>query len=80
MQRKVLGLAAICAVLVVLGALPAWAHHSHNAYEVTMWTTIEGTVTEIHYLLSPFLRIPMGPVASSAHVVASPPFGSLTSM
>jgi hypothetical protein len=51
MQRKVLGLAAICAVLVVLGALPAWAHHSHNAYEVTEWTTIEGTVTEIHYLL-----------------------------
>src|SRR5882672_11484651 len=51
MQRKVLGLAAICAVLVVLGVLPAWAHHSHNAYEVTEWTTIEGTVTEIHYLL-----------------------------
>jgi hypothetical protein len=51
MQRKLMGLAAICAVLVVLAALPAWAHHSHNAYEVTVWTTMEGTVTEIHYLL-----------------------------
>src|SRR5207237_2686157 len=51
MQRKVLVLAAICAVLVVLRALPAWAHHSHNAYEVTEWTAIEGTVTEIQYRL-----------------------------
>mgnify|MGYP003694530683 CR=1 FL=1 len=31
-------------------AVPAWAHHSHNAYEVTKWTEMEGTVTEIHYL------------------------------
>ena len=48
MQPKLLGLAVIGAVLV---ALPAFAHHSHNAYEVTQWTTMEGTVTEIHYLL-----------------------------
>jgi hypothetical protein len=50
MQRKFFGLAALCAVLVTLVALPAAAHHSHNAYEVTKWTTMEGTVTEIHYL------------------------------
>ena len=28
-----------------------WAHHSHNAYEVTKWTEMEGTVTEIHFIL-----------------------------
>ena len=49
MQRTVLGLAA--AVVSALVAAPALAHHSHNAYEVTQWTTMEGTVTEIHYLL-----------------------------
>ena len=48
MQRTLLGLAAMSVMLV---ALPAGAHHSHNAYEVTKWTTMEGTVTEIHYLL-----------------------------
>jgi hypothetical protein len=48
MQRTLLGLAAMCVMLV---AFPAWAHHSHNAYEVTVWSTMEGTVTEVHYLL-----------------------------
>jgi hypothetical protein len=47
-MRRLLGLAAIGVFAV---ALPAWAHHSHNAYEVTKWTEMEGTVTEIHYLL-----------------------------
>jgi hypothetical protein len=51
MQRKFLSLSAICAALVMSVALPAWAHHSHNAYEVTVWTPMEGTVTEIHYIL-----------------------------
>jgi hypothetical protein len=51
MQRKSLGVVAMGVVLAALVALPAWAHHSHNAYEVTKWTTMEGTVTEIHYLL-----------------------------
>ena len=50
MKRKFLGLAA-AVVGAVLVAVPASAHHSHNAYEVTKWTTMEGTVTEIHYLL-----------------------------
>ena len=26
---------------------PAIAHHSHNAYEVTVWTTLEGTVNQV---------------------------------
>ena len=46
-MKKLLGLGAIGVFAV---ALPAWAHHSHNAYDVTKWTEMEGTVTEIHYL------------------------------
>ena len=28
----------------------AIAHHSHNAYEITVWTTVEGTVSEVHIM------------------------------
>ena len=50
MQPKFLGLAA--AVVGALLAAPVLlAHHSHNAYEVTKWTTMEGTVSEIHFIL-----------------------------
>jgi len=49
MQRYVLGLAVAIASAVFTA--PTLAHHSHNAYEVTAWTTMEGTVSEIHYLL-----------------------------
>jgi hypothetical protein len=28
----------------------AVAHHSHNAYEITVWKTIEGTVSEVHIM------------------------------
>ncbi len=31
---------------------PAMAHHSHNAYELTEWTTMEGTVNQV-LLLNP---------------------------
>ena len=31
-------------------ALPAWAHHSHNAYEVTVWSEMEGTVNQVHLM------------------------------
>ena len=48
MQPKFLGLAAVVSAML---AVPAFAHHSHNAYEVTQWTTMEGTVTELHFLL-----------------------------
>ena len=30
---------------------PAWAHHSHNNYDTSTWTTMEGTVTELHRLV-----------------------------
>lgn len=48
MHARVFGLAAICAASVVV---PAFAHHSHNAYEVTKWSIIEGTVSEIHLVV-----------------------------
>ena len=48
MQRRFLGLAIIC--LVTLG-ITASAHHSHNAYEVTKWSPLEGTVKEVHLVV-----------------------------
>ena len=44
-----LSLAAICAVVSVM---PVWAHHSHGNYEdLSKWTTMEGTVKELHLLV-----------------------------
>jgi hypothetical protein len=48
MLVRSLSLAATCAVLSVL---PAWGHHSHGNYDITKWTTMEGTVTELHLLV-----------------------------
>ena len=31
----------------VMFAITASAHHSHNAYEVTQWSDMEGTVSEV---------------------------------
>ena len=42
-----LGLAVIC---FTISNLPAWAHHSHNAYEVTQWLDLEGVVKEVHLM------------------------------
>jgi len=42
-----LGLAVIC---FTISNLPAWAHHSHNAYEVTQWSDLEGVVKEVHLM------------------------------
>jgi len=28
----------------------ASAHHSHNAYEITVWSELEGTVSEVHLM------------------------------
>ena len=40
------------AVLCVLAlAWPAWAHHSHNNYDTAKWSVLEGTVTEVHWLV-----------------------------
>jgi hypothetical protein len=46
---RVLGLTAMAAYL---GALPAWAHHSHGNYQMTEYTHLEGTVKEL-YLVNP---------------------------
>ena len=48
MQCRFLGLAIIC--LVTLG-ITASAHHSHNAYEVTKWSPLEGMVKEVHLVV-----------------------------
>lgn len=48
MQRKLFMLTAMCVVAL---APPALAHHSHNGYEVTVWTTMEGTVSELHLIV-----------------------------
>lgn len=38
------------AVLAVSLALPAGAHHSHGNYELSDFTHLEGTVTEVHWI------------------------------
>ncbi len=48
MVFKFLGLLIICALSV---GVPASAHHSHNAYEVTTWSPLEGVVKEIHWVV-----------------------------
>jgi Family of unknown function (DUF6152) len=48
MLMRSLCVAAACAVSAVL---PVRAHHSHNNYDTATWTTMEGTVTEVHRLV-----------------------------
>ena len=48
MQRKAIGLAILCAVLL---ALPAWAHHSHGNYDLSQWVTMEGTVKQVVFIV-----------------------------
>ena len=48
MLMRSLCLALACTVSMVV---PAGAHHSHNNYDVAKWTTMEGTVTEVHRLV-----------------------------
>ena len=47
MQFKSLGLATLCVVFLTL---PALAHHSHGNYQMTEYTLLEGTVTEVHWI------------------------------
>lgn len=47
MQFRYLSLVAIGVAAL---AVPVWAHHSHNAYEVTEWSNLEGTVREAHLM------------------------------
>ena len=49
MQWKSLILAA--AIVAVVFAVPTRAHHSHNAYEVLVWTNLEGTIKELHMVV-----------------------------
>jgi Family of unknown function (DUF6152) len=48
MLSRFLSLAAIIGVLAVL---PVGAHHSHGNYDLTVWTTMDGTVKEVHLLV-----------------------------
>lgn len=47
MQLKILGIAIIAAQAV---ALSAWAHHSHGNYQMTEYTELDGTVTDIYWI------------------------------
>ena len=47
MKFTVLGLGAVCAVLLTV---PAWTHHSHGNYQMTEYTLLDGTVKEIHWI------------------------------
>lgn len=47
MQLKTSGIATIAAQAV---ALTAWAHHSHGNYEMTEYTELDGTVTDVYWI------------------------------
>jgi hypothetical protein len=48
MPVRILGLAA---VLTMCSVSPIRAHHSHGNYDLTTWTTMDGTVKEVHLLV-----------------------------
>jgi hypothetical protein len=48
MQKR---LSLAVAVTAVCLAAPVSAHHSHGNYDLTKWTTMEGTVKEVHMLV-----------------------------
>ena len=48
MLVRSVSLAVVCAVFSVL---PVRAHPSHGNYEITKWTTMDGTVKELHLLV-----------------------------
>ena len=48
LRRIGLMIVIMCAAMF---ALPLSAHHSHNAYEVTVWSNIEGVVKELHMVV-----------------------------
>ena len=47
MRLRHVGFVIMCMAAL---ALPVWAHHSHNAYEITVWSPLEGIVKEVHYI------------------------------
>lgn len=48
MSIRFVCLALACAVVSVL---PVRTHHSHTNYDISTWTTMEGTVVEVHRLV-----------------------------
>lgn len=44
-------LSSLAAMTAVGFMVPASAHHSHGNYDLTKWTTMEGTVKEVHMLV-----------------------------
>lgn len=48
MLVRFLGIAVLCAMVSVS---PVRAHHSHGNYDTSKWTTMEGKVTEVHWLV-----------------------------
>lgn len=41
--------ASLLAVAALVLAMPAWGHHSHTNFDMTAYTDLDGTVTEIHW-------------------------------
>ena len=48
MSFRSLSLAAVCAVAL---AVPVWAHHSHNNYQISDFKLLEGTVKQVHLVV-----------------------------
>ncbi len=47
MRMRTPGLAVIAAQAA---AFAAWAHHSHGNYQMTEYTELDGTVTEVYFI------------------------------
>ena len=43
-------ISTLAAVLAVFLAVPTGAHHSHGNYELSDFTHVEGTVSEVHWI------------------------------
>jgi len=51
MRIRLMRLASVAVLCGVYAVSPAWAHHSHGNYDLTKWTTMEGSVKEVHLLV-----------------------------
>ncbi len=41
---------SLVAALILTLSVPGWAHHSHSNYFTSEYTSLEGTVTEFHWM------------------------------
>jgi hypothetical protein len=39
----------LVAIGVLMMAAPVWGHHSHTNFDMTAYTEVDGTVTEVHW-------------------------------